>query len=373
MSITTRAAVLWSTGHQRPYSDSRPLRIEELQLDPPGPGEVLVRLAAAGLCHSDLSVIDGSRPRPLPMVLGHEAAGVVEALGANVAHLRTGDHVVFSFVPTCGNCVNCQSGQPALCTAGAASNQAGCLLSGQRRWPSGIHHHLGVSAFSEYTVASQHSLVKIDHEIPLARAALCGCAVVTGVGAVINTARAEAGFPAVVFGLGGVGLSAVMGAALAGCHPIVAVDMREDKLALARRLGATHTVQADDHTVEAVREISGGGARYAFEAVGHAAVLATAYAATRRGGKTVAIGLPHPTQEFSVPAVSIAGEERQILGSYMGSAVPQRDIPRLLGLYKAGRLPVDLLFSGSIELEQVNEGFEALAKGEVVRQLIAFG
>jgi alcohol dehydrogenase len=372
MTVTTRAAVLRSTDHQRPYSDTRPLSVEELQLEDPGPGEVLVRLAAAGLCHSDLSVIDGSRPRPLPMVLGHEAAGVVEALGPGVIDLRPGDNVVFSFVPTCGSCVNCQSGQPALCTAGAASNQAGRLLSGHTRWKSGIHHHLGVSAFSEYTVASQQSLVKIDPEMPLTQAALFGCAVLTGVGAVINTARAEPGFPAAVFGLGGVGLSAVMGATLAGCYPIVAVDIREDKLALARRLGATHTVQAGDTAVEAVREATAGGARYCFEAVGHAAVMANAYAATRRGGKTVAIGLPHPNQELSVPAVSIVGEERQILGSYMGSAVPRRDIPRLLGLYKAGRLPVDLLFSGSIELERVNEGFEALAKGEVVRQLITF-
>ncbi len=373
MAVKTRAAVLRRMGEPRPYANTHPLSLEALQLEEPGPGEVLVRVAAAGLCHSDLSVIDGSRPRPLPMVLGHEAAGVVAALGADVAGLRVGDHVVFSFVPTCGNCVNCQSGQPALCTAGASSNQAGTLLSGQTRWPAGIHHHLGVSAFSEYTVASEHSLVKIDPDVPLERAALFGCAVVTGVGAVINTARAEPGFPAAVFGLGGVGLSAVMGAALAGCYPVVAVDLLEDKLGLARKLGATHTVQAGDAAVDAVREITGGGAAYAFEAAGHAAAMRAAYSATRRGGKTVAIGLPHPTQELSVPAVSIVGEERQILGSYMGSAVPRRDIPRLLGLYKAGRLPVDLLFSGSIELERVNEGFEALAKGEAVRQLITFG
>src|SRR3712207_5892319 len=222
-----RAAVLSAMGAERPYATSRPLVIEEVELDPPGPGEVLVKIAAAGLCHSDLSVIDGNRPRPMPMALGHEAAGVVEELGSGVEDLQPGDHVVMVFVPSCGHCLPCSEGRPALCEPGAAANTAGTLLSGARRLHRNgqvVNHHLGVSAFAEYATVSRRSLVKIDPELPLDEAALFGCAVLTGVGAVINTAKISAGSSVAVIGLGGVGLSAMLGAVAAGARRVVAVD-----------------------------------------------------------------------------------------------------------------------------------------------------
>ncbi len=375
--MKTQAAVLRESGRARPFRETKPLVVEELVLDDPGPGEVRVKVAAAGLCHSDLSVIDGSRPRPLPMVIGHEAAGVVDEVGRDVTELAPGDHVVFSFVPMCGRCVPCLSGRPALCERGARANTAGTLLGGGMRFheaPRGVnvHHHLGVSAFSEYTVVSVASCVKIDPELPLDRAALFGCAMVTGVGAVINTARTQPGSSVAVFGLGGVGLSAVMGAHLAGAHPIIAVDRVDAKLDLAKRLGATDAVKAGDDAVSIIRDLTGGGVDDAFEAVGNAAVLAQAYAATRRGGKTVTIGLPNPSQVLQIQAVSLVAEERTIMGSYMGSAVPVRDIPRLIALYRAGMLPVDALFSGRIAFDDLNGAFDELAGGEPVRQVVTF-
>ncbi|MFN3929381.1 MAG: zinc-binding dehydrogenase, partial [Thermoflexus sp.] len=360
-----------------PYGESKPVEVMEVDLEDPGPGEVLVEVRAAGLCHSDLSALDGTRPWPLPIVLGHEAAGVVRALGPGVRGLSEGDHVVFSFVPMCGRCLYCATGRPALCENGNRANVAGTLLDGSRHFrdPQGreLHHHLGVSAFSHYTVAAQESLIKIDPAVPLEKAALFGCAVITGVGAVVNTARVEPGAAVAVFGLGGVGLSVVMGARLAGAYPIVAVDLLPSKLELARQLGATHVVNAKDtDPVEAVKDLTGGGAHYAFECVGSERVLIQAYQATRRGGMTVTIGLPHPDKQFAVPAVSLVVEERTVKGSYMGSAVPRRDIPRFLALYQAGQLPVDLLLTRTIALEEINEAFDALARGEAVRQVVRF-
>ncbi len=375
--MKTQAAVLYEMEKPAPYAESKPLVIQEIELEGPGPGEVLVEVVGAGLCHSDLSVMDGSRPRVMPMVMGHEAAGIVREVGPGVHDLQPDDHVVFSFVPMCGRCIYCATGRPALCENGNRANVEGSLLDGSRHFhdPQGqaLHHHLGVSAFSRYTVAAQESLIKIDPGVPLEKAALFGCAVITGMGAVVNTARVEPGMSVVVFGLGGVGLSAVMGARLAGAYPIVAVDILDSKLELAQKLGATHTVNARrDDPVVAVKDLTDGGAHYAFESVGNEQVLVQAYQATRRGGTTVTIGLPHPSRMFSVPAVGIVGEERTIKGSYMGSAVPRRDIPRFLALYQAGLLPVDLLLTRTIPLEQINEAFDALAKGEAVRQVVRF-
>jgi alcohol dehydrogenase len=375
--MKTTSAVLYEMKKPAPYAQSRPLVVEELELEGPGPGEVLVAIAAAGFCHSDLSVIDGSRPRVMPMVLGHEASGVVAEVGGGVEDLKVGDHVVFSFVPVCGRCAYCAVGRPALCERGNAANVKGTLLGGARRFKNRraepLYHHMGVSAFSRYTVAARESLIPIQPEIPLEKAALFGCAVMTGVGAVVNTARVEPGARVGVFGLGGVGLAVVLGARLAGALQIVAVDLLPPKLELARRLGATHTVAAGDgNAVEAVREITRGGVDYAFEAVGNAKVLSQAYAATRRGGTTVTLGLPDPGQRLDLQAVSLVAEERRLLGSYMGSAVPQRDIPRLLDLYQAGRLPVDELVSRQVELPSVNAAFDALREGAVVRQLLCF-
>jgi alcohol dehydrogenase len=375
--MKTRALVLTEMERPRPYAESRPLAIEELELAAPGPGEVLVQLASAGLCHSDLSVINGTRRWPVPLVLGHEACGVVRETGSGVSDLKSGDHVVFSFLPVCGHCAMCVSGRASLCERGVAANRAGTLLSGARRFQRAdgctLFHHSGVAGFSQFTVAARESLVKIDKDVPLETAVLFGCAVMTGVGAIVNTARVIPGTSVAVFGLGGVGLAAILGARVAGAWPIIAVDRLAGKLELARKCGATHTINAaETDPVAAVRDVSSGGAETAIEAVGCEQVMAQAYAATRRGGKTVAIGLAHPSRELKIPAVSLVAEERQILGSYMGSCVPQRDIPRFINLYRAGLLPVDLLRSRDITLEQVNGAFDALDKGEVARQVIRF-
>nr|WP_246400442.1 zinc-binding dehydrogenase [Jiangella mangrovi] len=342
---------------------------------PPDAGELLVRVEAAGLCHSDLSVINGSRPRPTPMVLGHEAAGVVEEVGPGVIDVAPGDHVVMTFVPSCGHCVECAGGRPAMCVVGAAANGAGRLVAGGTRFGrSGVEfaHHLGVSAFAERTVVSRGSVVVVPDSVPFDVAAMLGCAVLTGFGAAVNTAGVRPGESAVVFGLGGVGLSAVMGAALAGAHPVVAVDTVASKLELAQSLGATAVLDpgAVDDLVEAVRSATGGGADHAFECVGSAAVLETAFAVTARGGSTVAVGLPDPSHRSSLPAVTLTGEGRVLRGSYMGSAAPARDIPRLIRLWEAGKLPIEQLRTGVIGFDGLAAAFDELAAGRAVRQLL---
>jgi len=375
--MRVRGAVLREMGLPRPYVESRPLEIVELELAPPGPGELLVRVGAAGLCHSDLSVIDGSRPRVMPMVLGHEAAGEVVATGGETPGFAEGDHVVLSFVPTCGSCGPCRAGRAALCEPGAAANASGALLSGQRRWAepgagagaSPLHHHLGVSAFAEHVVVSAHSAVKVDADLPYEIAALFGCAVLTGVGAAINSAEVHPDDRVVVFGLGGVGLAALLGAKMAGASEVVAVDVIEDKLEHARRLGAT-PIHAGEGAVEAIREATGGGGDKVIETVGNARVLAQAYEATRRGGTTVTVGLPHPEQRLDIQAVSLVTEERTLKGSYLGSCVPDRDIPRFIAAYHEGRLPVAELLTHRIGLDDLNEGFDRLAAGAAVRQAV---
>lgn len=371
-----RAAVLEAMGQPLPYATSRPLRVQEIELDPPGLGEVLVRIKAAGLCHSDLSVINGDRPRPMPMVLGHEAAGIVEALGPGVADLAPGDHVVCVFVPSCGHCVPCAEGRPALCEPGAVANGAGTLLNGGRRVRRDgreLHHHLGVSAFAEYATVARRSLVKIDPELPLDEAALFGCAVLTGVGAVINTARLPAGSSAAVVGLGGVGLCSLLAAIAAGAREVVAVDIAPDKLAFARELGATACFDARDPEVAAqIRSATGGGVDHAFELAGSAKALELAYRITRRGGTTVTAGLPPPDAAFPVPVVNLVAEERTLKGSYIGTAVPVRDIPRYIQLYRRGRLPVDRLMTGRLTLDEINEGFDRLHAGSAIRQVVTF-
>jgi alcohol dehydrogenase len=369
-----RAAVLNKMGASAPYAQSKPLSIEEVALDPPGPGEVLVKIAAAGLCHSDLSVIDGNRPRPTPMVLGHEAAGVVEKLGDGVDDLKVGDHVVMVFVPSCGHCVPCAEGRPALCEPGAAANTAGTLLSGSRRLHrngTDVHHHLGVSAFAEYATVSRRSLVKIDPELPLDEAALFGCAVLTGVGAVINTAKMPAGSSAAVVGLGGVGLSALLGAVAAGARRVVAVDLSDDKLGLARQLGATDTFNAGSpDAVQEIRDATDGGVDFALEMAGSVRAMELAYKITRRGGTTVTAGLPPPTHTFALPQVNLVAEERTVKGSYIGTCVPTRDLPRYIELYRRGKLPVDRLMSSHLKLDDINLGFDRLAEGKAVRQVV---
>jgi alcohol dehydrogenase len=369
-----KAAVLNEMGAAPPYARSTPLSIEEIELDPPGPGEVLVRIAATGLCHSDLSVIEGNRPRPMPMVLGHEAAGVVEEIGVGVGDLRRGDHVVMVFVPSCGHCLPCSEGRPALCEPGAAANTAGTLLSGARRLHCNggeVNHHLGVSAFAEYATVSRRSLVKIDPDLPLDEAALFGCAVLTGVGAVINTAKVSAGSSVAVIGLGGVGLSSLLGAIAAGARRVVAVDLSDDKLGLARQLGATDTFNAGSaDAANEVREATAGGVEYAFEMAGSVGAMDLAYKITRRGGTTVTAGLPPPTHTFNIPQVNLVAEERTVKGSYIGTSVPTRDLPRYIELYRRGKLPVDRLMSDHLKLDNINLGFDRLHEGKAVRQLV---
>jgi len=374
--MQTTAAVLRTMGAARPYADSRPLSIETVTLDAPGSGEVLVAIKAAGLCHSDLSVINGDRPRPLPMALGHEAAGVVEALGDGVTDLAVGDHVVMVFMPSCGHCNPCAEGRPALCEPGAAANGKGELLTGGRRIHDAagdLNHHLGCSAFAGHAVVSRRSLVKVDAELPFEHAALFGCAVLTGVGAVVNTAGVRAGQSVVVVGLGGVGLSSVLGALAAGASPVVAVDLSEDKLALARSLGPVQTVNAGDaDAVEQVRALTGGGADFVFEMAGSVLALDAAWRMTRRGGTTVTAGLPPPEAALAVNVVSLVAEERTLKGSYIGTCVPSRDIPRYVALFRQGRLPVDRLLSGTISLSEINLAFDQLADGKAVRTVIRF-
>jgi alcohol dehydrogenase len=371
-----RAAVLNKMGAEVPYEKTRPLTIEDFDLDDPGRGEVMVKIGAAGLCHSDLSVIDGNRPRPTPMVLGHEAAGVVEKLGPGVDDLKVGDHVVMVFVPSCGHCPPCAEGRPALCEPGAAANGAGTLLSGERRLHRNgqdVHHHLGCSAFAEYATVSRRSLVKIDKELPLDEAALFGCAVLTGVGAVINTAKVSAGSSVAVIGLGGVGLSSLLGAIAVGARRVIAIDLSDDKLGLARQLGATDTFNASSpNAVDEIKAATGGGVEFAFEMAGSVRAMDLAYRITRRGGTTVTAGLPPPNHTFALPQVNLVAEERTVKGSYIGTCVPTRDLPRYIELYRRGKLPVDRLMSGRMKLDEINLGFDRLHDGKAVRQVVVF-
>ena len=371
-----QAAVLRETTTVEPFASSRPLRIEQLDLDAPGPGEVLVKMRAAGLCHSDLSVITGVRPRPVPMALGHEASGEVLEVGSGVTDLRRGDLVVLVFVPSCGHCLPCMEGRPALCEPGAETNTKGQLLSGALRLRAQnkpVNHHMGVSAFADHAVVSRRSCVKVEADIDPVEAALFGCAVLTGVGAAVNTAEVKAGTTAAVLGLGGVGLCALLGALASGAREVIAVDLHDSKLALAQSLGATATVNArDPDAVEKVRALTKGGVDYAFEMAGSVQAMEAAYRMTRRGGMTVTAGLPAPDQKWALQQVSLVAEERTVKGSYIGSCVPLRDIPRYIGLYQSGRLPIDKLMGQRLALSDINSGFDRLASGEGLRDLIVF-
>ncbi|MCG2842173.1 zinc-binding dehydrogenase [Sandaracinobacter sp. RS1-74] len=363
-----RAAVLGQCGgHRRPYGAGEPLALKALELDPPKPGELLVRIDAAGLCHSDLSVINGDRPRPMPMALGHEASATVLALGsADERQFAVGDRVVLVFLPACGECVPCLSGEGYLCADGAAANGEGRLLQGGVRLHDAgapVKHHLGVSAFASHAVVDRRSAVKVDADVPPEIAALFGCAVLTGVGAVLNTAGVKAGESLIVYGLGGVGLSALLGALAAGAQPVMAVDPSPEKRALALELGAAQAV--------APGEAAGlPRADVVIETVGRAAVLADAYAAARRGGRVVTVGLPNPAEMLSIPAVSLVADAKTLMGSYMGSSIPARDIPRYLALWKAGRLPVERLLTSVSPLSRINALMDELADGRAVRQIV---
>ena len=367
------AAVLNASGAAAPYAASAPLALTTLDLDPPRPGELLVRIDAAGLCHSDLSVINGDRRRPVPMALGHEAAATVVATGdPHDAQFAPGDRVVLAFLPACGECVRCVSGEAWLCAVGAAANGAGALLRGGsrlRRGGDAVHHHLGVSAFADHAVVDRRSAVRIDADIPVEIAALFGCAVLTGVGAVFNSAGVRPGESVAVYGLGGVGLAALMGAIAGGANPVVAIDPVAAKRALAMELGAAGAF-APDGAEAAIEALLGAKPDVAIETAGRARVLEAAYGLVRRGGRVVTTGLPNPAETFAIPAVSLVGDGKTIIGSYMGSAIPARDIPRYIGLWRAGRLPVERLLTSISPLSDINMLFDRLDSGDAIRQIV---
>lgn len=369
-----KAAVIRQMGLPQPYAQSRPLAIEEVDLAPPQQREVLVQIKAASLCHSDLSTVNADRPRQMPMVLGHEASGIVVECGPAVNDLAPGDHVVLVFAPSCGECVSCKEGHPGRCEPGQKSNGAGTLLGGGIRLSQNgqvVYHHVGVSAFADYCVVNRGSLVKIDKQLPFDEAAMFGCAVLTGVGAALNTAQVFPGARVAVVGLGGVGLNALFGAQVAGASQVVAIDIHDDKLALAKSLGATDVINAKDpDAVQKVKDMTGGGVDFGLEMAGSVQAMELAYRVTRRGGTTVTAGLPHPDARWPLQHVNLTAEERTVKGSYVGSCVPPRDMPRYIDLYRKGKLPVNKLMSDHITLDQINEGFDRLASGHTVRQIV---
>lgn len=370
-----QAAIMFEQGKPRPYAASQALVIEEVELDGPGPGEVLIEVAAAGLCHSDLSAIEGIRPRPLPVVIGHEGAGIVREVGEGITDLKPGDHVITVFVASCGVCRNCVRGRPNICTAGNAARAAGTLLSGAKRIRrlngERINHGSGLSLFAQYAVVGRRSAVKIDPEIPLEDAAIFGCAVMTGAGAVLNTAGMRAGDTIAVLGLGGVGMNALFAAVACGAERIIAVDANPEKLGLARQWGATDTFLATDpDCAEQVRAATDGGVDTVIETAGNIRAMELAYAITARGGSVVSAGLPAQGANFSYMHAGLVSDEKSIRGSYMGSCIAERDIPRFLGLYKRGKLPVGSLKSGFLPLSEINAGFDRLSDGNVLRQVL---
>lgn len=367
--VDIRGAVLERIGAPRPYADSKPIGVVDLDLGEPGPGEVMVRIEAAGVCHSDLSVVDGNRVRPVPMLLGHEAAGIVERVGDGVDDLSIGERVVLVFLPRCGHCVACATGGLTPCEPGSAANAAGTLLGGDIRLGRAgrpVYHHLGVSGFATHAVVNRASAVPVPHDVPPEVAALLGCAVLTGGGAVLNVGDPRPGQSVAVVGMGGVGMAAMLTALTYDDVRVVAVDQLPEKLVAARDLGA--------HEAYTPQQAADAGVRAAvvIEAVGHPAALETAIGLTAPGGRTITVGLPPPSARISLSPLGFVAEGRSLIGSYLGSSVPSRDIPRFVLLWRAGRLPVESLVSSTIRLEDINEAMDHLADGTAVRQLIRF-
>jgi alcohol dehydrogenase len=358
----------------RPYEGSQPLVLETVTADRPADGEVLVRIAAASLCRSDLSVVSGVRRWPLPIVPGHEASGEVVETGPGVASVAVGDHVVLVFQPACGACDACRTGEPHLCGPGLAANRRGELLGGGSRLyldDLPVHHHMGVSAFAKYAVVSEHSVVPVPRDLPWDHAALFGCAVMCGAGTVINTAGVRPGDRVAIVGMGGVGQSALLGARVAGADRVIAVDGEAGKLAHAQRLGATDVVRGDTRDAAAtVAELTGGGVDVAIEAAGTLAAFEIAHDATRRGGTVVSVGLVDPSTPFHLDIAGLVTSARTIRGSYMGSCNPRLDVPRFVALHQQGRFPVEELISDRMPLADVNLALDRMSDGTAVRQIL---
>ncbi len=362
------AAVLERTGG--------PLAVTEVELAPPGAGEVFVRLHASGVCHSDENAIDGTSPTRCPAVLGHEGAGVVEEVGAGVTRVRSGDHVALSWAPSCGVCAECVRDLPQLCATAWPGMATGGLLDGTTRLSrdgAPVYHYSFISSFAAAAVVPERSCIPIPRDVPFAVAGLVGCAVTTGVGAVWRTARVRPGDRVAVLGCGGVGLSAVLGALAAGAATVVAVDVNPDKLELARELGADEAVAwagSAEETAAAVMGASGGGVDYAIEATGRPEAMLAAFLSTRPNGAAVLIGIPREDAVLSLPALSIPRMERRVLGSIYGSSRPERDFALTLDLYQRGRLPLDKLISHRLPLERVEDAFELLRSGAALRAVL---
>jgi S-(hydroxymethyl)glutathione dehydrogenase/alcohol dehydrogenase len=354
------------------HAPNQPLTIEEVELTKPKSREVLLRTAFAGLCHSDLHFIDGLYPHPTPVVLGHESAGIVEAVGDGVTYVQPGDHVITCLSVFCGTCPQCVTGHPNLCENTEVKMPPGAAR--RMTWKGGhMNQAFNLSSFAEQMLVHENAMVKIDNDIPLDRAALVGCGVMTGVGAVFNAAKVEPGATVAVIGCGGVGLSAVNGAALAGAERVIAIDTQQSKLELAKEMGATDTLNVSniDDPVKAIREMTGGGVNYSFEALGTKATAEQAFGMLRPGGTATIIGMVPLGVKIELHGYDFL-RDRKIQGTSMGGNRFRVDMPRLLSLWKQGRLKLDHLISGRIRLNQVNEGFAALKSAAPVRQLIDF-
>ena len=353
----------------------QPFAVEDVELAAPGAGEVEVRISAAGVCHSDWNVVSGATTNPLPAVLGHEGAGVVVAVGDGVETVAEGDHVVLSWLPACGRCYYCAQGRHVLCDVAMEDMFRGTLPGGALRLSQNgdpVYHYSYLSAFAESCIVPAGCCVRVRDDAPFEVAALVGCAVMTGYGAAVNRARVEPGSVVAIFGAGGVGLSAVMGARLAGAEAVVAIDPVEFKRQTALELGATHALDpASDDVVSALRDLTEGrGADAALDTAGVPGIVAQAYASVRRGGTVVAVGLPAEGLTADLPASDLPREEKIVTGSFYGSCNPQVDMPRVLDLYMEGKLPLDRLVTRTYALEQINEAFAAMNSGEVARAVI---
>jgi S-(hydroxymethyl)glutathione dehydrogenase/alcohol dehydrogenase len=354
-----------------------PLSVEDVDLAEPGAGEVSVTLAASGVCHSDWNVITGATPNPLPAVLGHEGAGVVEAVGAGVTEVAEGDHVVLSWLPSCGKCFYCVQGRGVLCDVAMADMFEGTLPGGSLALSqngSPLYHYSYLSTFAERCVVPEGCCVRIRKDAPLEVAALVGCAVMTGFGAAVLRARVEPGSTAVVYGAGGVGLSAILGCRYAGARAVVAADPIPFKRETALELGATHAVDPRHDDLSALlRELTDGrGADYAFDTAGAPGVVAQAYDAVRRGGVVVAVGIPPVGETADLPGPSLPREEKVVTGSFYGSCRPHIDMPLVIDLYMDGRLDLGALVTRTFTLDEINDGFAAMNAGEVARGVIRF-
>ncbi len=355
------------------YGFNEPLKVESFTLKAPREDEVLVKVSASGVCHSDLSVVQAKLPLPPPCILGHEGAGVIEEVGKGVKHLKVGDHVVMAWVQPCGRCHYCVAAHPHLCEAGLHSSMAGeDFVFEKEGMPIG--RMAGVGSFADHTVVKATAAIKIREDMPLDKACLVGCGVMTGVGAAINTARIQPGDVVAVFGCGGVGLNVIQGAALSGAARIIAIDVVESKLKLAKVFGATDVINGKEVDAPmAIRELTGGlGVDYAFEVIGAAAVVSEAYNSLKRGGKVVVVGVPAMGTDLTIPGFSLTLEEKGVIGSLYGSANLHRDMVKLVDLYMNKKLKIDELISRTIKLEDVNAAFAAMEKGEVARSVIIF-